>query len=141
MKDDELVALFIGMQKTNIGWYDNEGVLSNLRDNTFDYLEFQTSWDWLMPVTIKIQKLGFNLEIDTRTSLLWQQIDGNGKVTIYKEKAKTISGMEDRDSKLEMECSIITSFSNKNPEEMQKALFAAVVGFIKWYNKENDADV
>jgi len=57
-KSNILIAEFMGMQKTNIGWFDNEGVLSqtiyNLTNgNCFDNLMFHESWDWLMPVAVK----------------------------------------------------------------------------------------
>jgi hypothetical protein len=45
------IALHIGMQKTNIGWYDNEEVLYNAEeDNTFDVLRFDIDWNWLLAV-------------------------------------------------------------------------------------------
>jgi hypothetical protein len=48
------IAEHIGMQNTNIGWYDNEEVLSQVDtdDNTFDEwdLKFDKSWDWLSAV-------------------------------------------------------------------------------------------
>ncbi len=51
-ENNKLIAEFMGMQNTPIGWYDNEGnlKLSYTKDNTFDDLLFDTSWDWLMPV-------------------------------------------------------------------------------------------
>ena len=54
MKENKLIAEFMGMQHTDIGWYDNEESLK-LKDNTFDKLNFHTSWDWLMPVVEKIE--------------------------------------------------------------------------------------
>lgn len=56
-KDNKLIAEFMGMQESNLGWYDdketlNGGVFSN--DNTFDELKFHSSWDWLMPVIMEI---------------------------------------------------------------------------------------
>ena len=53
MKENKLIAEFMGMQHTDIGWYDNEEALK-LKDNTFDKLNFHTSWDWLIPVMKKI---------------------------------------------------------------------------------------
>ena len=48
------IAVFIGMQDTNMGWFDVEGVLSqvDIDDNTFDEwdLKFDKSWDWLSAV-------------------------------------------------------------------------------------------
>lgn len=53
-----IIAEYMGMQKTPIGWYDNEEVYPNqLRTdgNTFDVLKFDISWSWLMPVVEKIE--------------------------------------------------------------------------------------
>ena len=45
------IATIIGMQKTELGWYDSEEVLIKVdEDNTFDLLLFDKSWDWLAPV-------------------------------------------------------------------------------------------
>jgi len=47
------IAVFIGMQSTNLGWFDAEEVLVNVeKDNTFDEMElkFDKSWDWLTAV-------------------------------------------------------------------------------------------
>ena len=58
-ENNRLLAEFMEFQKTNIGWYDFEETLNlpHTIDNTFDTLEFNTSWDWLMPVVEKIEEL------------------------------------------------------------------------------------
>jgi hypothetical protein len=53
----ECLALFIGMQSTSEGWYDNDEELHLLpytNDNTFEELLFHKSWDWLAPVMKKV---------------------------------------------------------------------------------------
>ena len=62
MKENKLIAEFMGMQHTDIGWYDNEETLQ-LQNNTFDELQFHTSWNWLMPVVEKIESLGYEFFI------------------------------------------------------------------------------
>ena len=49
-KKQETVAKFIGMQMTRLGWYDYAGVLDlpYTIDNTFDTLQFDSDWDWLI---------------------------------------------------------------------------------------------
>lgn len=44
------VALWLGFQKTSIGWYDSEEVLVEVEKggNTFDILKFDTDWNWLV---------------------------------------------------------------------------------------------
>ena len=56
MKENKLIAEFMGFtQEKNIGWYDNDMLMSqNVYDsqdgNCFNELLFHNSWDWLMPV-------------------------------------------------------------------------------------------
>lgn len=52
MENNKLIADFIGMQKTDMGYYDYEELLNlpYTQDNTFDVLLFDKSWDWLIPV-------------------------------------------------------------------------------------------
>ena len=47
-----MIALHIGMQKTDLGWFDNEEVLTQVDkgSNTFDDLKFDTDWNWLSAV-------------------------------------------------------------------------------------------
>jgi len=51
-ENNKMIAEFMGMQHTDIGWYDNEETLQ-LRNNTFDELQFHKEWNWLMPVVHK----------------------------------------------------------------------------------------
>ena len=59
-KNNKLIAEFMGFtQEKNIGWYDNDMLMSqNVYDtnngNCFDELLFDQSWDWLMPVVVKL---------------------------------------------------------------------------------------
>jgi hypothetical protein len=63
---NRMIAEFIGMQQTSIGWFDAEEVLvlPYTSDNTFDNLLFHTSWDWLMPVVDAI----YNTDIDEQAT-------------------------------------------------------------------------
>jgi hypothetical protein len=47
-----IIAKFIGMQETDLGWFDAEEVLKlpNNKDNTFDELMFDKDWNWLISV-------------------------------------------------------------------------------------------
>jgi len=59
-ENNKRIAEFMGFtQEKNIGWYDNDMFMSqNVYDiqdgNCFDELQFHKSWDWLMPVIIKM---------------------------------------------------------------------------------------
>lgn len=88
MKDNKLIAEFMGMQHTDIGWYDNEETLQ-LQNNTFDELQFHKSWDWLMPVIEKIENDGLDPHGMIDNSLRknnqkrWRSIEDLHNVAVY----------------------------------------------------------
>ena len=63
-ENNKLIAEFMGFTyEKNIGWYDNEMLMSqdvydNQDGNCFDELKFHSSWDWLMPVVEKCFQTG-----------------------------------------------------------------------------------
>tara|TARA_R110000751_G_scaffold73213_1_gene148187 strand:- start:1099 stop:1371 length:273 start_codon:yes stop_codon:yes gene_type:complete len=64
MKDNKLIAEFMDMQETNLGWVDGRRHILN--DDSISPLLYHTSWDWLMPVVEKI----YQLELDNEGALL-----------------------------------------------------------------------
>tara|TARA_R100001244_G_scaffold60743_1_gene51009 strand:+ start:1472 stop:1792 length:321 start_codon:yes stop_codon:yes gene_type:complete len=68
MKENKLIAEFMGFTyEKNIGWYDNEMLMSqnvydNQDGNCFDELLFDKSWDWLMSVVQKCLHIGDNTD-------------------------------------------------------------------------------
>ena len=81
MKENKLIAEFMGMQHTDIGWYDNDEVLQ-LQDNTFDDLEFHKSWDWLMPVVEKIEQVHEGVPQELMNVSLFSTIDDVYKAVV-----------------------------------------------------------
>lgn len=109
---NRMIAEFMGMQYTEIGWFDNEGLLnfSYTKDNTFDELLFHTSWDWLMPVVEKIEKLGFTIEKN------FQPIDNDWQCLVVKGND--------------------ILFQEFNEQSIQ-AMHYVISGFIEMYNQKN----
>ena len=105
---NKLIAEFMGMQHTNVGWYDSEEVISlnYTNDNTFDNLLFDSSWDWLMPVVEKCTQVGYrdSQDFEDERYLKWEELFG------------------DRES----------MFLGNHIGEVH----ATVVEFIKWYNEQ-----
>ena len=64
-ENNRLIAEFIGMQETDIGWYDFEEVLNNEYSNTFDGLYFHNDWNWLMEVLKEIDNLEIEIPEDS----------------------------------------------------------------------------
>ena len=59
MKDNKLIAEFMGLSHCEEGWItipneNRNGVSENEISND---LQYHTSWDWLMPVLVKIEKI------------------------------------------------------------------------------------
>jgi hypothetical protein len=116
LKNNILIAEFMGMQKTAIGWYDNEEVLKlpYTSDNTFDELLFHKSWDWLIPV---VEEIGLRRFSDKRLM---------GIVTMYSTNRTAIQCYKNEEliqTIDEMDVAGITSTYN------------AVVRYIEWYNE------
>jgi len=112
MKGNKLIAEFMGMQHTDIGWYDNEEALK-LKDNTFDKLNYHESWDWLMPVVEKIEEQhGCDFTASRRRATRTYDanfMDEVNNYVVYVEDCK----------------------------DRQEATYKAVVEFIKQLNKES----
>ena len=72
-ENNKLIAEFMDMQETNLGWVDSRRHILN--DDSISPLLYHTSWDWLMPVVRKIVKYCCNenddaFESDQYTSIL-----------------------------------------------------------------------
>ena len=70
LENNKLIAEFMGMQDTDLGWYDSAEAMSEyacqmVGGNTFEELQYDRSWDWLMPVVEKIETTPTNSEPNT----------------------------------------------------------------------------
>lgn len=77
-----------------------------------NYAEFNSSWNWLMPVVDKIERLGYGTRMDYHRASMYG-------VTIFVMKRGLINAIihvAKQDSRL-------------------TSVYLAVVEFIKWYNK------
>ncbi len=127
-ENNVLLADFLGFQKTDLGWFDNEGVLSEIeQDNCFDSLYFDTDWNWLMEVVEKIENL------PSRT-LQGNYYLGN-EVKIYKAINTNTHYCEINLVK-ESGYRIVSIQFNK--ESKIKSVYDACIEFIKWYNQQNN---
>ena len=78
LENNKLIAEFMGMQDTDLGWYDSVEAMSEyacqmVGGNTFEELQYDRSWDWLMPVVQKCYKIedeeGFDNLVDAVATL------------------------------------------------------------------------
>jgi hypothetical protein len=97
MKDtNELIAVFMGMQDTDLGWYDSEESMSEYAcqivggGNTFEVLQYDRSWDWLMPVVEEIDHLQFEDVVEIETGLKMRSLSAtyNAVVEFIKQQNK-----------------------------------------------------
>ncbi len=81
------------------------------------HLKYHTSWDWLMPVVEKIDRLNY----DTYISHTVQTIEGKGTTPFNVITCR----IEDYWAKLEI---------SETGETKIQAVYSAVLQFITWYN-------
>lgn len=123
-ENNVLLADFLGFQKTDLGWFDNEGVLSEIeQDNCFDSLYLLTDWNWLMAVVLKIESLKYFFNSGPFIDDSTQELTG------------------------EYWCAINQLSSNLKPENFidvcgcdskLKATYKACIEFVKWFNQQNN---
>ena len=91
--------------------------------------KYHTSWDWLMPVVEKIEKLkhdgfGYKVIIDDNYCCIWQikgRVGGTIKWESSKPYTKDLGNGRSESGTL-------------RPETKIEAVFITVVKFLKWYN-------
>jgi len=88
------IANYIGMQKTDLGWFDSDEVLTlpNKSNNTFDELMFDKDWNWLLSVTYFLNGLfeQNNLDFELLTYKLQDSTIDNNITMAYDEIIKFI---------------------------------------------------
>ncbi len=106
--DNKLIAEFMGIEIDPVGLtsYDSKG---RKRINEVD-LEYETSWDWLMPVVEKIESFERTL------------------VNIYSDATKI--WVDDFDSN-----ELFATTMSGNKDDKIGHVYRAVVEYIKWYNE------
>ena len=127
IENNILLAEFLEFQKTDLGWFDNEGVLSDFeQDNCFDSLYFDTDWNWLMEVVEKIESLK---PIEFLSGRNWIGFD----VKIYKTFNTQTNYCTIKYLKEGGDMTISNGFSKSDKIE---AVYNACVEFVTWYNSK-----
>lgn len=101
-----LVTMFRGSSGSSYALYNKDG-------KTTDNLFFDTSYDALMRVVFKIEKLGYNVNISRSGIQIWKRNEGSAsELIIDEDKLDDYVGFE--------------KFT---------ALFTSLVSFVEWYNE------
>jgi hypothetical protein len=122
-ENNKLIAEFMGYRQANCNngkaWNTDDRYLhktlpiqGRLITKECEYLKFNSSWDWLMPVIEKIEKMGYDSLIS------------NFQAHITKS-SRTYSNI------------FIGNAQNAELTKL-KATYKMVVEFIKWYNKQKE---
>lgn len=139
---NKLIAEFMGYEKVTVGYFGSEDETEwqceneewmdknelesvgdygvNIKDNKWfmwDDIKYDSSWDWLMPVLIKIEQ-----EFDVVTSIQINKYKNVGHKEIFGECNICLFAGMDKNI-------VITDASLKI-----EAVWKAIVEFIEWYN-------
>lgn len=117
LSDNELIAEFLGIEMTvekgTRYWHyidrENKKMIYALKEQ---YLKFNTSWDWLMPVVEKIENLYYDVTI-TPTGLY----------------------IESTEHTEEDFCEQEVYYEQENETKI-RVVYRGVIKFIKWYNPQ-----
>lgn len=109
LEGNKLIAEFFTKEK----FFNHSIVLNGFDEETdlfFDnQLKFNSSWDWIMPVVMEIEELGYEINIKGIKCSVNCVLDENPIISyVLGEKSKKI-----------------------------ELLFTVIVEFIKWYNENN----
>lgn len=117
LANNKLIAEFMGMDISELSeWSELPGRLIRFDgDLDFTVIEYDTSWDWLMPVVEKIESLGYTSSIYSN-SLMNDGVLFYG-MDIYDMSDKTVIAVDHQLPKLE-------------------SAYYAVVSFIELYNEQ-----
>jgi hypothetical protein len=109
LEGNKLIAEFVGYKQHNHGSYKTFEI--DGRHIYESVVQYNTKWEWLMPVVEKIESMGTIIEI-------WLSLGKGCRITkgSFKDPIKTIA----------------TTESNSTIE----AVWLAVIEFIKWYRPE-----
>lgn len=114
---NKLIAEFMGWKigrnlpgdiRFQTNWFDTDGLRKGA------YLQFDNSWDWLMPVVEKIHHMGCIIEID------YSLVTSCRICVIGKKEQKAFNLVAD----------------NNGGHESIYAVWLSIIKFIEWYNTQ-----
>lgn len=111
MTDNELIAEFMGAKSRKIITMDETFIVYDFGAHTYevDGLNYDKSWDWLMPVVEKIELLQYEFEIASSGTQIISTAYSEGDY--YDE---------------------FTTYDSKEETKIQ-VVYKAIVKFVKWH--------
>jgi hypothetical protein len=121
--DNELIAEFMGYERSREVWDEGEHAYTMKIPQAWNKwvtpskMQYSTSWDWIMPVVGKIEKMEF--EVDVQSQM--QTVDDD-MYTIWHQDCTISDGVK--------------TYAHAYSRQKLTAVYMAVVEFIKWYNSQ-----
>lgn len=145
--DNELIAEFMNHPwKTMTKWIDNEdkphiGKIEVPCDG--DDLEYDVSWDWLMPVVEKIRRGNYGKEAFGSVLVAMDVSGFQGKWSCsilgsLTYQTSTYDGKGKYDEFTKVEIPSMTVYNEDYKTNLLECTHKAVVEFIKWYNDSKE---
>ncbi len=117
IEGNKLIAEFMKIQTEKIGYYYNKEFYGGMAF-AISEMKYHSSWDWLMPVVEKIEKLRVGLN----ASVCVEYMSNNQKFNF----------------KIFDEFYNFSVVKAGNIENKLITIWEAVIEFIKWYNSQNE---
>ncbi|MFA5398779.1 MAG: hypothetical protein WC346_22385 [Methanogenium sp.] len=115
LKNNKLIAEFMGHYHSKKGFlHFKEGFSNSYVENNLQDIKYHSSWDWLMPVVIKIGKVHYGPEREFLISSSLKIIN-DVSVSVFHN-----------------------GFAPFNIMNTLEDVYKGVVEYIKWYNKNHE---
>lgn len=111
MTDNELIAQFMGFRLDGVEYEHRFAHHPDKGAMLINRMKYHESWDWLMPVVEKIDRLGFSVTIRRTRTIIETVLTGRIVESIHPDYS------------------------------MLNVTYQAVIEFIKWYNTQKSGSV
>lgn len=127
--DNELIAKFMDLQRSNSIWSDDEHAYTMKFSDCFkkivpSEMKFHSSWDWLMPVIEKIAQ---------HTYESYNESNGYKDIIVHDRAYPRTFGMIDNEGKWMVR---INRQHLEQENTLIEAAYKSVIEFIKWFNDQ-----
>jgi len=109
LKSNKLIAEFMGVKIGVDNYSYRVGCVEPLKET---HLNYHKEWGWLMPVVEKLEKMGYGMNITPHDVKVVDYTTGNEEGRYF--------------------------FINDGNYSKIYQIYCTVVGFIKWYNTQNN---
>lgn len=139
MESNRIICEFMGvrpkMESPDVYTY-KDGVFFMVREHNPEkvmeaivgYVKYHSSWDWLMPVLDKIEKMGATIRINSNFNQF-------NKRNFHQVTIEIVSGELSKSGKAFWGDGYKYQKHSDTSENKMEAIYSSVIDFIKWYNE------